>query len=231
MGIVHASRGRLKPASVHLRSEPSIVAGIARATFEGEGSLDWGALAADYDRIRDLIEATIPGFERYNERARTSHGFALPNGPSERRFTTKTGRANFIVHGLPQIPLAENQLLMMTIRSHDQYNTTVYDLNDRYRGIHNFRRVVLMHREDMGARGVDEGDRVDIVSHFQGTTRRAPGFVCVPYDVPRGCVATYFPEANVLVPLESFAAKSQTPTSKSVVVTIHARGEGAPAPS
>jgi len=231
MGVVHASRGRLKPSSTHLRSEPSIIAGVAQATFEREQTLDWSALAGDYDRIRDLIEATIPGFERYNERVRVAHGFVLPNGPSERNFTTKTGRANFIVHELPQIPLEEGQMLMMTIRSHDQYNTTVYDLNDRYRGIHGFRRVVLMNREDIAACGVAEGDRVDIVSHFRGSKRRAPSFVCVPYDIPRGCVATYFPEANVLVPLDSFAARSRTPTSKSVVVTLHARGEGSPARS
>ena len=230
MGIVHASRGRLRPSSEHLRSEVAIVTGVARATFvEGQSDLDWSALARDYDRIRDLIEATIPGFERYNARVREARGFALPNGPSERRFTTKTGRAHFTVHPLPNLRLEGEQLLMMTIRSHDQYNTTVYDLNDRYRGIHKFRRVVLMNREDMASRGLADGDRVDIVSHFKSTTRRAPSFVCVPYDVPRGCVATYFPEANVLVPLESFAAKSQTPTSKSVVVTIHARGEGAAA--
>ncbi len=230
MGIVHASRGRLRPSSEHLRSEVAIVAGIAQETFvDGQSGLDWSTLAGDYDRIRDLIEATIPGFERYNDRVREPRGFALPNGPSERRFTTTTGRAHFTVHPLPNLQLEDGQLLMMTIRSHDQYNTTVYDLNDRYRGINNFRRVVLMHREDMAARGLMDGDRVDIVSHFNSTTRRAPSFVCVPYDVPRRCVATYFPEANVLVPLESFAAKSQTPTSKSVVVTIHARGEGASA--
>ena len=223
MGIVHASRGQLAPASDLLRSEVDIVAGVANAAMPSTHPLDWRGLAEDYDRVRDLIAQVVPGFENYNEKVRSRTGFVLPNGPRARRFTTPDGKAHFKVHGLPSLQLEADQLVMMTIRSHDQYNTTIYALNDRYRGIHGFRRVVLMHPEDMAARAIEADQRVDLVSHFQGQRRRAPSFTVVPYEIPRGCVATYFPEANVLVPLESFAAGSQTPTSKSVAVTVHQR--------
>ena len=222
MGVVHASRGSLPPASTTLRSEPEIVAGMAKAVFSGRDQTPWEALAADYDATRELIERVIPGFENYNERVRSPGGFLLPNGPSERRFTTSDGRAHFFPHPLPDLRLPPGHLRMMTIRSHDQYNTTVYDLNDRYRGVFGARRVVLMHDADMERRGLKAHDRVDLVSHYNGVTRRAPAFVVVPYDIPEGCVATYFPEANSLVPLESRAARSQTPASKSVVVTVEA---------
>jgi anaerobic selenocysteine-containing dehydrogenase len=144
----------------------------------------------------------------------------LPSPARERVFKTATGRANFTIHELPQHDLQDGQFLMMTIRSHDQFNTTVYGLEDRYRGIHQGRRVVLMNKEDIGAAGLHEGQSVDLFSHFEGEERVARHFTVVPYNIPRGCTATYFPEANVLVPLRSVAEKSNTPASKSVVISV-----------
>jgi len=223
MGIVHSSIGRLAPASDELLSEPAIVAGLARATLGARSHVPWTELVADYDRIRDRIERVIPGFAHYNERVRKPGGFYLPNPVREQEFRTASGKAHFTVHPIEPVKLAPDQLLMMTIRSHDQYNTTIYGLDDRYRGIENERRVVFMSREDMSDRGLAVKDVVDLVSHFEGETRRAENFVVVPYDIPRRCVATYFPEANVLVPIRSTAIGSNTPTSKSVVVTVERR--------
>jgi molybdopterin-dependent oxidoreductase alpha subunit len=221
MGIVHASRGSLQPAGEDLLSETRIVARLARATLGDRlPRIDWDGLADDYDRIRERIARVVPGFEGYVERSRTPGGFRLPNPARERVFDTACGKARFIVHALPEHDVKPGQLLMMTIRSHDQYNTTVYGLDDRYRGVRGGRRVVLMNADDAGERGLRAGDIVDIVSHFGGRERRASRFVVAPYGIPRGCCATYFPEANVLVPLGSVAKRSNTPASKSVVVTI-----------
>jgi molybdopterin-dependent oxidoreductase alpha subunit len=220
MAVVQASRGFLPPASAHLLSEPAIVAGLARATLAQRTTVDWEGLVADYDRIRELIERVIPGFEDYNQRVRQPGGFYLPNAPRERVFKTPSGKAMFTVHDLPAHELKPGQLLMMTIRSHDQFNTSIYGLDDRYRGIHNGRRVVLLNKADIGIAGVKEGELVDLTSHFEGEERVARRFVVVPYDIPRRCAATYFPEANVLVPVRSVADKSNTPASKSVVISI-----------
>jgi molybdopterin-dependent oxidoreductase alpha subunit len=220
MGIVHTSRGAVEPASEHLRSEPDIVASLARATLGARGTVDWAGLVEDYDRIRERISRTIPGFEDFNARVRAPGGFSLPNGPREGRFTTPSGKAHFTVHAMPRLALEPGQLVMMTIRTHDQYNTTVYGMDDRYRGIRGGRRVVLLHPEDMKERGLSEGQEVDLTSHFQGERRVARGFRVVPYNIPRRCAATYFPEANVLVPLDSYAEKSRTPASKSVIITV-----------
>ncbi len=220
MGVVHASRGALPPASEHLLSEPDIVARLAKAVLGERSRVRWTWLVEDYDRIRDLIAKVIPGFEDFNRRVREPGGFSLPNGPREGRFTTQSGKAHFTVHTMPRLKLEPGQLLMMTIRTHDQYNTTVYGLDDRYRGIRNGRRVVMLNAEDMKELGVESGQVVDLTSHFEGQQRVAHRFVVVPYDIPRRCAATYFPEANVLVPLDSFAEKSRTPTSKSVVITL-----------
>jgi molybdopterin-dependent oxidoreductase alpha subunit len=221
MSIVHASRGSLRPAGEHLLSEPRIVARLAAATLGARPPrIDWSGLADDYDRIRDLIGRVVPGCERYAERVRHPGGFLLRNAARERVFATATGKARFTVHPLPRHDLAPGQLLMMTVRSHDQYNTTVYGLDDRYRGVRGGRRVVLMNEEDASARGLREGDIVDLVSHFEGEARTARRFRVVPYRIPRGCCATYFPEANVLVPLGAVARRSNTPASKSVVVTV-----------
>jgi molybdopterin-dependent oxidoreductase alpha subunit len=220
MGVVHASRGTLKPASPHLRSEPAIVAGLATATLGKKSSVDWNALAGDYDKVRDLIEKTIPGFESYNERVRKPRGFYLPNGPREGTFTTASGKAVFTVHELPRHDLAPGQLMMMTVRTHDQYNTTIYGLEDRYRGLSKERRVVMLNKADMAEQGLTEGAVVDLTSHFRGEKRVARRFVATSYDIPRRCAATYFPEANVLVPLDSTADISGTPNSKSVIITV-----------
>jgi molybdopterin-dependent oxidoreductase alpha subunit len=220
MGIVHSSRGSLVPASENLLSEPAVVARLARAVLGERTNIDWEWLIEDYDRIRDAIEKTIVGFENYNERIRQSNGFYLPNGPRERKFTTTTGKARFTVHALPKHELKPNQFMMTTIRSHDQFNTTVYGLEDRYRGISGGRRVVLLNEEDMREFGFTEGQHVDLISHFNGEQRIAKNFLVVPYKIPRRCAATYFPEANVLVPIDSFADKSKTPVSKSVIISI-----------
>jgi anaerobic selenocysteine-containing dehydrogenase len=221
MGLVHASRGRMKPAGDELMSEPRIVARLAHATLpDRPPRVDWEGLADDYDAIRSLIERVVPGCEGYVERVRERGGFALRNAARERVFETASGKARFTVQALPEHDLGPGELLMMTVRSHDQYNTTVYGLDDRYRGVHGGRRVVFMNAGDANDRGLRAGDLVDITSHHGSTTRIARRFAVVPYDIPPGCCATYFPEANVLVPLESVARKSNTPASKSVVVTI-----------
>lgn len=220
MGVVHASHGSLQPASEHLLSEPLIVAKLARATLGQRSVVDWESLAADYDLIRERIGRVIPGFEDYNRRVREPGGFYLPNLAREGVFKTKTERANFTVHPLPRLNLARGQFLLMTMRSHDQYNTTIYGLDDRYRGIYNGRRVVLLNPLDVKEFGFEEGQAVDLTSHFEGEERCARRFTVVPYSIPRRCAAAYFPEANALVPVRSVAEKSNTPTSKSIVISI-----------
>jgi len=222
MSMVHASEGRLEPASAQLRSEPAIVAGIARAVLGPASRVAWEELAADYDRIRDRIERVVPGFARYNRRVREPGGFVLPSGARERAFDTPSGRASFAVNALPDLAVAKGRLRLTTIRSHDQFNTTVYGLEDRYRGISGDRRVVLMHPHDLAERGLAPGDRVDLTSHFRGETRTLLGFRTVAYDLPRGCAAAYFPEANPLVPVESYAEGSRTPTYKSIEISVAA---------
>jgi molybdopterin-dependent oxidoreductase alpha subunit len=220
MGVVSSSRGFLQPASADLLSEPAIVACLALATLGEKTTVDWQGLAENYDRIRDHIERVIPGFEQYNERIRKPKSFYLPNGPRERRFTTPSGKAQFTVNQLITHPIKPNEYVMMTMRSHDQYNTVIYGLDDRYRGIYNERRVVLLNPEDIKDAGLNEGQLVDLLGHFQEETRVASGFIVVPYPIPRRCAATYFPETNVLVPINSVAYKSNTPTSKFIVITI-----------
>jgi molybdopterin-dependent oxidoreductase alpha subunit len=222
MGVVHASRGVLEPASEHLRSEPAIVAGLARVVLAGRSSVDWLELAADYDRIREHIEHVVPGFTQYNKRARQPGGFYLPNAPREGRFPTPSARARFTVHAIPEHDLSGERLLLTTLRSHDQFNTTIYAENDRYRGIWGGRRVVFLNRDDMHARGLQEHQWVDIVSHHRGEQRRAEGFKVIAYPIAHGCAAAYFPETNVLVPVDSVAAGSNQPASKSLIVTLEA---------
>jgi len=197
-----------------------IVARLAAATLGERSHVDWLALAGDYDLIRSSIARVIPGFEDYNARVREPGGFYLPNGARERKFKTATGRAQFTVHSLPRHSLKDGQLLMMTIRSHDHFNTTIYVLDDRYRGIRNGRRVIFLNPEDITEARLKQGQVVDIISHFEDEERTARSFVVVPYSIPRHCAATYFPEANVLVPLRSVAEKSNTPASKSVVISL-----------
>jgi anaerobic selenocysteine-containing dehydrogenase len=226
MSMVHGSGGINRPASPELRSEIAIIAGIAQATL-GSSVVDWNGLAHHYDRIRDLIGRTIPGFHNYNERVRRPRGFRLPNGPTERIWSTHTGKANFSSTPLPartehQHALGEHgTFVLQTFRSHDQYNTTVYGLDDRYRGIYGERRIVFVNPADLAEIGAAAGDRVDIVGrHEDGIERIAESFRVVPYDLPRGSVAGYYPELNVLVPISTAGELSDTPTSKSVLVSF-----------
>jgi len=220
MGVVGMTRGNLKPVSPHLRSEPAIVAGIAKATLGSTQPVNWDAYVANYDRIRDKIEAVIPGFPAFNDRIRQGT-FYLPNGPrDERKFDTPSKKAVFIAHELTRAEAAPGQYLMTTVRSHDQFNTSIYGLDDRYRGVYNGRRVIFMNEEDLRAAGLVQGQLVDLTSHFRGEERRLERFMVAPYPIPRGCTATYYPETNALVPIGSVAEKSNTPTSKSVVITV-----------
>jgi molybdopterin-dependent oxidoreductase alpha subunit len=220
MAVVEGWHGRLPPASEQLLSEPAIVAGLAKAVLAGRSSVDWDALVANYDRIRDHIEHVVPSFDNYNARARQPGGFYLPNPIRRREFNTSDGLAHFTVNPLPRHQLKPGEFLMMTMRSHDQFNTTIYGLDDRYRGIHNGRRVVFLNADDIRIAGFSDGQLVDLVSHFEGEERVARRFRIVPYSIPRGCAATYFPETNVLVPVRHFADKSHTPASKSVVISL-----------
>jgi len=219
-GVVHASRGNLPPASEHLQSECAIVCGIAEKVLEGRTTVDWRGLSDDYDRIRDHIEHVVPGFSQYNRRVRDPGGFYLPNGPREGKFTTPSGRARFTVHSIPTRALEPGELLLTTIRSHDQFNTTIYGETDRYRGITHGRRVVFLNPEELAERHLADGTLVDLVSRFGRERRRAERFKVVSYPIARGCAAAYFPEANVLVPVGSVAEGSNQPASKSVIVTI-----------
>ncbi len=195
MGVVHSSSGHLAPASKSLLSEPAIVAGMAQATLSNS-KFNWVELIEDYDRIRDKIEATIPGFENYNQRVREKGGFYLSNTARDKDFSpTLTGKANFTINAVSDIELQKNQFIMMTIRTHDQYNTTIYGLDDRYRGVINERRVIFMNPTDMEEQGLEKLDAVDLISHFNKEERIAKHFLVIPYNIPKQCTATYFPEA------------------------------------
>ena len=221
-GVVHMSRGVLPPASEHLMSESAIVGRMALATLDGRTTVGWQALIDDYDRIRDHIEHVVPGFVQYNKRVREPGGFYLPNGPREGIFPTTSGRAQFTVTAIPQHDLGDGRLLLTTVRSHDQFNTTIYGENDRYRGVFGGRRVIFMNADDMRDRNLAENQLVDIVSHFGSERRRAAKFKVVPYEIPRGCAAAYYPETNVLVPVASVAIGSNQPASKSIPITLEA---------
>ncbi|CAN5752678.1 FdhF/YdeP family oxidoreductase [soil metagenome] len=220
MGVVQMSKGVLQPPSKELLSEVAIVCRLARKVLSDRFKIDWDALENNYDEIRMLIEKIIPGFENYNERVKRPGGFYLPNAAKERSFNTKTGKANFSVLPIPQQQLKEDEFMMMTIRSHDQFNTTIYGMNDRYRGIHNERRVLMMHEADMKEAGLQKHEVVDISSYFNNEERTVQKFIVVPMPIARKCVATYFPEANALVHINSVAHTSNTPASKSVIVKI-----------
>lgn len=224
MGIVNPSRGRVEPATGRLRSEPAIVAGLARAVLGAGSGVPWEQLAGNYALIRERIARVVPGFEDFN--AKIGAGiFYLPNAPRDRReWRTATKKANFFTAPIPPRTVAAGEFVMMTIRTHDQFNTTIYGLDDRYRGVFGGRRVVFMHEDDIKAAGLMQGQMVDLTNRHGGVERVARGFMVAPYRIPRGCVATYFPEANVLVPIDSVAEVSNTPTSKFVIVTIAAAG-------
>jgi len=219
MSVVHSSRGRLEPASAQLRSEVAIVTGIGEALFGADSG--WAEMGADYRVIRRHIERVVPGFHAFEERVSAPGGFTLPRPPRDSRtFATPSGKARFSVNPPSAVEVPAGHLLLQTVRSHDQFNTTIYGLDDRYRGIRGGRRVVLVNGADLSALGLADGEIVDVVSVWSDGERRAPHFRVVAYPTAPGCAAAYFPEANVLVPLDSTAEESNTPTSKSVVVRL-----------
>ena len=226
MSMVHLSRGRLHPPSDQLRSEVAIVCQLARAVLGGDHPVPWERFTADYDTIRDAIADVVPGCAEYNTRVRRPDGFQLPHPPRDaREFPTHTGKANFSVEPLSWVPVPAGRLVLQTLRSHDQYNTTIYGLDDRYRGVKGGRRVVFVNPDDIAALGLAAGRRVDLVSEFPGADgdveeRRAKDFLVVPYSTPVGNAAAYYPETNPLIPLDHTAAKSNTPVSKAVVIRL-----------
>lgn len=225
MGVVHASKGNLKPGSVHLKSEIAIVCGLAKAVFKNNpeklSRARWDDLQNNYDHIRNHVMHVLPSFFNFNERVRVPGGFYLQNDPRDHRiFNTSDMKAQFLVHPIFPKVIPKDRLTLMTIRSHDQFNTTIYGPNDRYRGIKNGRRVIFMNRDDMKDRFLEEGAAVDITSHFQNETRQARHFIVVPYEIPRQCAAAYYPEANVLVPIGSVAENSNTPAYKAIEVSV-----------
>ena len=228
MSAVHASHGPLSPASTHLRSEVDIVCGLAEATVPDVGSIPWADFRSDYTRIRHAIAHVVPGCAAYAEKVDRPEGFVLPHPPRDSRtFDTETQRAIFSVSPTDILHVPEGRLLLQTLRSHDQFNTTIYGLDDRYRGIRNGRRVVFVHPDDITALGLEEGLLVHLVSEWEdGADRVAEDFRVVAYDTPRGCAAAYYPETNVLVPLDSTATGSNCPTSKSIIVRLEARRPG-----
>jgi molybdopterin-dependent oxidoreductase alpha subunit len=228
MGMVHLSRGRLEPASGQLLSEVAIVTRLAEALFPGTGlpgdEVDWAGMRADYDVVRDHIARVVPGFDDFNARVQRPGGFALPHPPRDHReFPTATGKARFTVNPVDVLSVPPGHLLLQTVRSHDQFNTTIYGLDDRYRGIRSGRRVVFVNPDDLVSLGLVDGEHVDLVSVWSDGERRAEDFRVVPYATAPGCAAAYFPETNVLVPLDSVAKVSNTPASKSVVVRLEQR--------
>ncbi|HEU0305813.1 MAG TPA: FdhF/YdeP family oxidoreductase [Lysobacter sp.] len=232
MSMVHLSAGMNPPASEQLLSEPAIIARLAAATLP-RSRTPWLALVEDYDRIRERIARVVDGFEDFNARVRTAGGFHLHHPNRERAFPTWDGKARFFVHPLAAVTgMDAAPLALMTVRSHDQYNTTVYGLDDRYRGVHGLRKVCFISREDLQRHGFSDGERVDIVSvwhHDEGVQEReVHGFRLVEYDIPAGCLAAYFPETNPLVPLDSYADRARTPASKSIPVRLRRAGPGPP---
>lgn len=224
MSMVHASRGLNAPASEHLMSEPAIVSGIAHAVFGDDPHVDWLGLADDYDAVRDLIARVFPAFEDYNDKVRVPGGFRLEVGPSNRVWKTASGKANFLPfdprggdprRGDPDV------MILTTLRSHDQYNTTIYGLNDRYRGVFGRRDVIFANPDDMDRLGLAQGDLVDLGAAFDETGERlVRAFTVVARDIPPGCLAAYYPETNVVVSLDDHDRRSGTPAYKSAPVRL-----------
>lgn len=222
MGVMQMSKGILKPISDQYMSETQIICRLAKATLGDKTMVNWDKYASNYDHIRDDIEKVIPGFDNYNKRIRQPGGFYLPNSPRERKFKTEKygDKAAFSVTKLPDDKLSDDEYIMMSIRSHDQFNTTIYGLEDRYRGIHNERRVIFMNQKDIDREGFKAGDKVDLYNYGDNVKRVAKLFVIVPYNIPERNTATYYPETNVLVPINSVAVGSNTPVSKRVIIKI-----------
>jgi anaerobic selenocysteine-containing dehydrogenase len=224
MSEVHASRGRLEPASPHLLSEVAIIGRIAQRAVGDRADIPWAAFEDDYNLVRDRIARVVPGFEDFNARVAEPGGFRLPNPVNEYRYPTPTGKAQFTVNDLVDATAPAGHLMLQSLRSHDQWNTIPYAMDDRYRGIHNARRIVMVNPDDLAELGIADRSEVDLVSIWQdGTERRAEGFTVVGYPTARGSAASYYPETNVLVPLDSVADVSNTPTSKGIVVRLEHR--------
>jgi len=220
MGVIQWSRGSFAPASPKLMGETAIICRLAHAVLGGGTTIDWLAWADDYDLIRDGIAKVIPGCQDYNARVRHPGGFYLPNAPRENVYHTKTGKAIFTVNPIPDHQLEPGQFVMTTVRSHDQFNTTIYGLHDRYRGLHYERRIVMLSRADMDEQGLSPQQLVLVTSHWNGQTRTARGFLVVEYPIPRQCAAMYFPEANVLIPIDSTEPLSNCPTFKHTIISL-----------
>jgi len=225
MGVVQMSKGVLEPVSNLLLNETQIVCKLAKATLGERSVVDWDKYAGSYDAVRDVIGKVVPGFEDYNRKVRQPGGFYLPNGPRNGKFQTEKhgSKAIFSITRLPEHKLADDEYMMTTIRSHDQFNTTIYGLEDRYRGVHNERRVIFMNENDMLKAGFKAGEKVDLFNYDGGIERAARLFAVVPYNIPERNIAAYYPEANVLVPIGRVAEKSNTPASKLVVIKIEKR--------
>ncbi|TLF53621.1 FdhF/YdeP family oxidoreductase [Nocardia cyriacigeorgica] len=222
MSMVHLSTGRLHPVSEQLRSEVAIVCELAQHLFGPDHPVPWAEFRRDYDRVRDAIARVVPGCADYNHKVRRRNGFVLPHPPRDaREFRTASGRANFAVNDLTWLPVPPGRLILQTLRSHDQYNTTIYGLADRYRGIHGGRKVVLVNADDIAELGFTDGELVDLVSEWSdGVQRRVEGFRIVAYSTPRGNAAAYYPETNPLIPLDHVAARSNTPVAKAVTIRL-----------
>jgi anaerobic selenocysteine-containing dehydrogenase len=224
--MVHLSRGGLHPPGELVRSEVAILCQLARTLLGPEHPVPWERFAADYDTIRDAIAQVVPGCEDYNRKVRQPDGFQLPHPPRDsREFPTHTGKANFSTYPLEWVPVPPGRVVLQTLRSHDQYNTTIYGLDDRYRGVKGGRRVVFMHPDDVAALGLHDGAHVDLISEYPDGAggiqeRRAKNFRVVPYSTPVGNAAAYYPETNPLVPLDHTATRSNTPVSKAVVIRV-----------
>jgi len=218
MGVVHTSKGVLNPPSEFVESEPVIVANIAKATLKNS-KVDWDHLTNDYSNIRTLIENTIDGFKEYNQKIENPTGFELPNGARTGNFTTPNQKAHFTINKPNDISVEQDEFIMMTTRSHDQFNTTIYGMDDRYRGIYNGRMVVFMNKKDMKEHNFKQGDKINLYNKYNNVLRKVNGFTVVEYNIPKGCVATYYPESNPLVPIDLQARLSHTPASKSPLVS------------
>ncbi|MGC4020740.1 MAG: FdhF/YdeP family oxidoreductase [Cyclobacteriaceae bacterium] len=223
MGVIQSSKGVLDPVSNQLLSEPAIVCQLAKATLGLRSKINWDNYEKHYDNIRNDIERSISGFENYNQRVREPGGFYLPNCNREGSFNTDSTKAHFNIATFSDPQLKEDELMMMTIRSHDQFNTTIYGLDDRYRGIYNERRVIFMNSEDIKKHDLKDGDAVDLFNYDDGVERIVHNFIVIEYPIPKKCTATYFPETNVLVPISSVAEKSNTPVSKAVRIKVRKR--------
>jgi anaerobic selenocysteine-containing dehydrogenase len=220
MGIINPSQGFLPPASPDLLSDVAIIANVANVTLGSRTTTNWLGFAADYNLIRDSISRVIPGFENFNARLAEEKFFYLPNAAKHRVFKTSSGTAKLSVCPIPKHGLKPDEFLLATVRSHDQFNSTIHGLNDRYRGVFDGRRVLFLNPLDMEARNLKSGQIVDIHSHFEGEVRKAPRFAIVPYAIARRSAAAYYPETNVLIPIRSVAAKSNQPAAKSIRITL-----------